>query len=106
MPQIKFDSKAPRAVANALAPYANSMFDSQTGEWVAVVRLGHAARSETVKTDDDTDYLETAVKLTLLDAEVVTGPFLAAVQEAMDGARRQRETAGTLLDDAFRGDGE
>lgn len=101
MPEIKFDAKVRKAVAEALDVYAQSMFDKQTGEWTAVITFGHQARTEEVKTEDDFEFLATAVKLRVLDAEIVTGPHKEAAEKARQGARYQRETSGTLLDAAF-----
>lgn len=101
MTDIKFDSKARRAVADALEVWAGRMFENQSGEWTAVVTFGHGARSEEVKTEDDFDYLARSVKLRILDAEIVTGPHKDKAEEARLSARTQRETAGTLLEGAF-----
>lgn len=101
MADIKFDTKARRAVLDALEVWANQLFENQTGEWTAVVTFGHAARTEEVKTEDEFDYLARTVKIRILDAEIVTGPHKDTVEEARLAARTQRETAGTLLEGAF-----
>ncbi len=101
MPDIKFDSKARKAVADALAPFGRQMFQQQDGEWVAVVRLGHGARTEEIKTQDGEDFLATAVKLRITDVEVMTGTHADQAEKALEAARRQRTTAGTLIDEAF-----
>ncbi|MBB4931796.1 hypothetical protein F4561_002616 [Lipingzhangella halophila] len=103
MTEIKFDAKLKRRAAEALAAYASQIFDQQSGEWTAVVTLTHAARSETIKTEDDFEYLETQAKVSVADIEIVTGEHERQATQARDAARRQRKTAGTLLDDAFGG---
>ena len=101
MTEIKIESKVRKAVAEALEVWAGHMFTDQSGQWTAVVTFGHGARSEEVKTEDDFDYLETTVKLRILDAEVVTGPHKEAAEKAAQDSRTQRKTAGTLLEGAF-----
>lgn len=105
MAEIKFDAKLKKRAADALEAYASEIFKDQTGEWTAVITLTHAARSETVKTEDDFDYLEVQAKVAVADIEIVTGDHQAQALAARDAARRQRKTVGTLLDDAF-GEGQ
>lgn len=46
--------------------------------------------------------VERTLKLRILDAEVVTGPHAEQADQARQDARAQRETAGTLLEGAFK----
>lgn len=112
MPEIKLNSKLPKSSAEAVALYANQMFekfgasddgDEQPGEWVAVVRFTTGKRSEEIKTEDDMDYVAREVRLNIADLEVVTGPHKKLAEQALTDARRQRLTAGTLIDGAFGG---
>lgn len=102
MPKIKLEARVHKAVAEALAPYAERLFDDQTGEWTAVVTFDHRGRSEDKKTEDDLDFVEHTVKIGVIDAELVFGPHKQAAEAARDAARRERETAGTLLEGTFR----
>lgn len=100
MPDIKLSSKLNKATIEALSDWAERMFADQTGEWVAVVTIGHAGRSEVKKTEDDLDYVAPTVTIRIEDAEVVTGAQREAAEGAREEARRARETAGTLLEGA------
>lgn len=101
MTKIKLETKLRTEAIDALQTWANQMFQDQSGEWTAVITFGHAARTEEVKTEDDTDYLERTLKLRVLDVEIVTGPHADQAEKARQAARAQRETAGTLLEGAF-----
>lgn len=101
MTEIKLDPKLRKTVAEALEPYARSMFSQQTGTWTAVVTFSHGCRTEEVKTDPEegVEFLARAVKLRVLDAEIVTGAHEEQAMKAQEAARHERQTVGTLLED-------
>lgn len=101
MTAIKIEPRLRKDVLEALRAHSGEMFESQSGEWVAVITFGHASRLEEVKTEDDADVVERTLKLRILDAEVVSGPHAEQVERARQDARSQRETAGTLLEGAL-----
>lgn len=99
---IKIEPRLRKDVVQALHAHAAEMFADQTGEWTAVITFGHASRLEEVKLEDDADIVERTLKLRILDAEIVTGPHAEQADRARNDARAQRETAGTLLEGAFK----
>lgn len=101
MPKITFASKAQADVAKALAPYADRLYHDESTELTIVATITGSEWKKALKTSDEEDYAELTVKVTLLDAEVVTGPHEEAAAKAFEAARTERETAGTLLEGAF-----
>ncbi|MFE6866042.1 hypothetical protein ACFVFS_05760 [Kitasatospora sp. NPDC057692] len=93
MTDIKFDSKVLADVSAALEPFADAMFKSRAGRWMAVIELAHAERTEPGP-DEEKD---PSVKVRVVGIEVAADEFtderLRVVQQDM---YRRRTASGTL----------
>ncbi|MFC7330779.1 hypothetical protein [Marinactinospora rubrisoli] len=101
MPDVSMQPKLTDDARKAVAAYASALFRGYgTGEqWLIVAAVSPGGRSEKQKTKDDEEYSEEKVQLRVDDLEVVTGPHADAARKALDAARYERLTAGTLLED-------
>lgn len=107
MTQVKVKGGKPsKKVGEALEPAAPDMFARPSGTWLAVVELSHARRSETVKTDDDYDYVAREVEVRISRLEVAgSTEDQEAAQALLHRLSEAREMAGTLFDPSVQGAG-
>ncbi|GAA1469990.1 hypothetical protein NE857_31450 [Nocardiopsis exhalans] len=93
--------KPSKKLAEALEPHADDMFSRPTGTWLAVVEVSHVKRTETVKTDDEYDYVSREVEVRLSRLEIAGGvEDQEAAQALLHKLTGQRKSAGTLFDPA------
>ncbi|MGW1463874.1 hypothetical protein ACWCPT_05900 [Streptomyces sp. NPDC002308] len=92
---VKLDSKILTDVAEALEPFADQMFKSRHGRWMAVIELGHVERTEPGPEEDKLP----AVKVRVVGIEVagdeISGGRLRQLQRDMYD---RRTSGGTLFE--------
>ena len=92
---IKFDSKVLTDVAEALEPYAETMFKQRHGRWMAVVELAHAERTEPGPDEDKQPTVKLRVTTIEVAADEITGGRLRSLQREMYD---RRTSGGTLFE--------
>ena len=95
--------KPSKKVGEALEGFAQDMFSSPTGTWLAVVEMSHVKRTETVETDDDYDFVSREVEVRISRLEVAGSvEDQEAAQALLHALTDRRKAQGTLFDPAAR----
>ncbi|MFH9610466.1 hypothetical protein [Streptomyces sp. NPDC017448] len=90
---IKFDSKVLTDVAEALEPFADSMFKNRQGRWMAIVELAHVERTEPGPDEEKAP----SVKVRVVGVEVAADEFTdERLRQEQQTMFRHRTSSGTL----------
>ncbi|MEV7491453.1 hypothetical protein AB0O08_11930 [Streptomyces anulatus] len=90
---IKFDSKVLTDVAEALEPFADSMFKNRQGRWMAIVELAHVERTEPGPEEEKAP----SVKVRVVGVEVAADEFTdERLRQEQSEMFRRRTSSGTL----------
>lgn len=90
---IKFDSKVLTDVAEALEPFADTMFKNRQGRWMAVIELAHVERTEPGPDEDKAP----AVKVRVVGIEVAGDEISGGRLRGMQREMYERRTSGNTL---------